>query len=474
MKDRNMDEKIKETCKSKLRCLGEDFIYALIDNPYECPIVIDRDGVIVFMSRYSKKLIGIDGDDAIGKHITDVVNETHLHEILKDGKARIGDTLYIAGRLQLISRIPIRDMDGNLIGAVGKGMLNEVTRLWDLKRKIELLDSQLQHYQSQINTLKGGNSIIGESPLIQTVKDKALLAAKTNTNILITGESGTGKEVIAYFIHQSSLRANGPFIKVNCASIPPDLFESELFGYEHGAFTGARSQGKPGKFEMADGGTILLDEIGELPLMMQAKLLRILQERTVDRLGGTKTIPVDFRLIAATNRNLDVLIKEDKFRMDLYFRINVLNIHALSLRQIPEDIPVIANHLLSQLKSEIAWGPSKISDEAIEKLKQYSWPGNVRELRNVMEKASIMAKSDVILPEDLPDHIRHYVHTDDRNVNCPLGGNLKQILEETEKKVIEDTLKSVHGNKTRAAEILGIHRTSLYEKLNKMKLNVMP
>lgn len=455
--------------KSKLRLLGEEYIYALIDNPYECPIVIGPDGVIIFISRYSEKHLGIDGDGAIGKHVTEVVDGTHLHEILKDGKARIGDMLHIAGRQQLISRIPLRDFEGNLIGAVGKGMLNEVTRLWDLQRKVELLDGQLRYYQNQVNQLKGGNIIIGESAPIRDVKEKCLLAAKTTSNILITGASGTGKEIIAYFIHQSSQRADQPFIKVNCASIPPELFESELFGYEHGAFTGARSKGKIGKFEMAHGGTILLDEIGELPLSMQAKLLRVLQERTVDRLGGTKTIPVDFRLIAATNRDLSELIKEDKFRIDLYFRINVFNIQAPSLRQMTADIPLIANYLLSQLKSEISWGPSGISEEALELMKRYSWPGNVRELRNVMEKASIIAKGNMILSDDLPEQIRLCNDQDQEQNKSSLVGNLKYILEETEKKVIEDVLRSVQGNKTKAAEILGIHRTSLYDKLKKTK-----
>jgi len=464
-----MDDKKKDVYKSKLNGLGEEFIYSLIDNPYECPIVIGKDGIIKFMSRYSRKLLGIKGDEAIGKHITEVVSETRLHEILKDGKARIGDTLYIAGRQQLISRIPLKDLKGNLIGAVGKGMLNEVSRLWDLQQKVELLDGQLQYYQKQINKLKGGNQIIGQSPPIQEVKDKALLAAKTTSTILITGESGTGKEVIAYFIHQSSHRANGPFIKVNCASIPPDLFESELFGYEPGAFTGAGTKGKPGKFEMAHGGTILLDEIGDLPLPMQAKLLRVLQERTVDRLGGTNSIPLDFRLIAATNRDLSELINEDKFRRDLYFRLNVFQIEAPSLWQMKEDIPLIANHLLSQLKTEITWGPSGISDDAMELLKRYSWPGNVRELRNVMEKASIIAKGDKICPEDLSEQVRHCIEAGDRPINYRLGGNLKKILEDTEQKVIEDVLRSVQGNKTKAAEILGIHRTSLYDKLNKTK-----
>ncbi len=464
-----MDDKNNDDYKEKLHNLGEEFIYGLIDNPYECPIVIGENGTIRFISRYSQQFLGIDGKDAIGKHITEVINGTRLHEILQDGKARIGDTLYIGGRQQLISRIPVKDTAGTLLGAVGKGMLNEVTRLWDLQRKIELLDGQLEYYQKQLSQLKGGADIIGESPPIQEVKDKSLLAAKTASNILITGESGTGKEVIAYFIHQASPRASGPFIKVNCAAIPPDLFESELFGYESGAFTGARTEGKPGKFEMAHGGTILLDEIGELPLSMQAKLLRVLQERTVDRLGGTKTIPVDFRLIAATNRDLSELIKEDKFRIDLYFRINVFNILAPSLRQMKTDIPLIAHHLLSQLKSEISWGPSGISKEAIELLKGYAWPGNVRELRNVMEKASIISRGNMIRPEDLPEQVRHCTDAGPRTDDPPLEGNLRQILEETERKVIENVLRSVQGNKTKAAEILGMHRTSLYDKLNKIR-----
>jgi transcriptional regulator with PAS, ATPase and Fis domain len=464
-----MDEKEIIRHQKKLSSLGEECIYALIDNPYECPVVVDNDGIIRFVSRFSESLLGIKGDEAVGKHITEVIEGTHLHEILKDGKARIGDTLHIAGRQQLISRIPLRDFQGNLIGAVGKGMLNEVTRLRELQKKVEQLDDRLRYYQDQVSQLKGTNIIIGQSDPIQDIKEKCLLAARTTSTILITGESGTGKEVIAYFIHQSSQRADQPFIKVNCASIPPELFESELFGYEHGAFSGASSKGKLGKFEMAHRGTILLDEIGELPLSMQAKLLRVLQERTVDRLGGTATIPVDFRLIAATNRDLSELIKKDKFRIDLYFRINVFNIQAPCLRQMPEDIPLIANHLLSQLKSEISWGPSGISKEALELMQHYSWPGNVRELRNVMEKASIIAKGDLISPVDLPEQIRSLGKQDQRHPALSLVGNLKQILEETEKKVIDDVLRTVQGNKTKAAEILGIHRTSLYDKLNKQK-----
>jgi transcriptional regulator with PAS, ATPase and Fis domain len=452
----------KSTYLAKLQKLGDEFIYALIDNPYECPIVVDERGIICFMSRFSKKLIGINPNDAVGRHIKDVISETHLHEILEDGKARIADLLYIAGKQQIISRIPLKDLHGRVIGAVGKGVFNEALKISDLSKKIELLNGQVQYYQNQVSSLKGGSSIVGNSDAIRDVKESSLLAARSKSSVLITGESGTGKEVLAQFIHQNSDRANGPFIRVNCASIPQELFESELFGYESGAFTGARSQGKAGKFELANGGTILLDEIGEMPLAMQVKLLRVLQERTIDRLGGTKAIPVDFRLIAATNRNLRLMVKEGTFRMDLYYRINIFHIHAPNLRSIPEDIPFLVNHLVSILKEELGYGGSGISPEAVALLQRYNWPGNVRELRNVLERTMIVAKDRVIQVQDLPERVRlsHY----EKYIPSKVG-NLRHILVETEKQVISEALRMAGGNKAKAAKILGIHRTSLYEKM---------
>jgi transcriptional regulator with PAS, ATPase and Fis domain len=450
---------------SKLKKLGDDFIYALIDNPYECPIVVDSRGIVCFMSRFSKRLIGIDPDESIGKHIKDVISETHLHETLEDGKARIADLLYIAGKQQLISRIPLKDLRGHIIGAVGKGVFNEATKIAELVKKNQLLNDQIQYYQNRVSRLKGGSSIIGSSTAINDVKESAMLATRSKSSVLITGESGTGKEVLAQYIHQNSARANGPFIRVNCSSIPQELFESELFGYESGAFTGARSQGKPGKFELANGGTILLDEIGEMPLPMQVKLLRVLQERTIDRLGGTKSISVDFRLIAATNRNLRLMVKEGTFRMDLYYRINIFHIHAPSLRTIPEDIPDLVHHLVAILQEELGYGEDGISDEAIVLLQRYQWPGNVRELRNVLERALIVARGRMIQAEDLPDRIRlsHRVGRVETKV-----GNLHQIMIETEKRVIAEALHAAKGNKAKAAKILGIHRTSLYEKMRNL------
>jgi transcriptional regulator with PAS, ATPase and Fis domain len=464
----------KEEQITKLKRLGDDVIYALIDNPYECPIVIDKQGIICFMSRFSKRLIGIDPDKAVGKHIKDVIKETHLHEILKDGKARIADLLYIAGKQQVISRIPLEDLDGRLLGAVGKGVLNEAVKVAELSKRIEVMDGQLQYYQKQVSDLKGGAAIVGRSAAITQMKENAMLAAKSNASVLMTGESGTGKEVVAHFIHQNSARASGPFIQVNCASIPRELFESELFGYEGGAFTGARSQGKPGKCERATGRTILLDEIGEMPRPMQAKLLRVLQEHTVDRLGGTRPIQADFRLIAATNRDLQEMVRMGDFRMDLFYRINILSIHAPRLRDIREDIPLLAAHLVGLLNEEMGWGASAISQEAMEELKNYDWPGNVRELRNVIERAMIIAKERLIRPEDLPERVRRSGTGEPSpasSIPAPQAGNLRRILAETERQTILETLHNAGGNKSRAAKILGIHRTSLYEKMRRHGLD---
>jgi len=464
----------KEEQIAKLKKLGDEFIYALIDNPYECPIVIDNKGIIRFMSRFSKRLIGIDADEAVGRHIKDVIKETHLHEILKDGKARIADILYIAGKQQVISRIPLQDLQGKILGAVGKGVFSKVSKVAELSQRIDHLSDQVQYYRQQVTDLKGGSTIVGHSAAITKLKENALLAARSNASVLITGESGTGKEVAAHFIHQNSSRSNGPFIRVNCASIPRELFESELFGYEGGAFTGARSQGKPGKFELANGGTILLDEIGEMPRPMQAKLLRVLQERTVDRLGGTKPIPADFRLIAATNRDLQEMVRKGDFRMDLFYRINILSIHAPSLRDMRGDIPLLANHLIGLLNDEMGWGASAISPEAMEELRQYDWPGNVRELRDVIERAMIIAKERIIRPEDLPERLRssdmeHGALSS--SVSVPRTGSLRSILAETERQVILETLHRAGGNKTKAAKMLGIHRTSLYEKMRQYGLD---
>ena len=443
--------------------LDKDLLKAVIDNPYECPIIIDTKGIIRFISHYSKELIGVDPVTAIGRHVKEVIKETNLHEVLETGRARIGETLFIGGRLQIISRIPLRNREGKIIGAIGKAMLHHESKVMEIQRRLDVLHGRLKYYKDEIKSLKGHRVLIGQSGLIQEVKKLALQVSGSDFPVLITGESGTGKETIAYYIHRNSKRADGPFIEVNCAAIPPELIESELFGYEAGAFTGARTRGKPGKFELANNGTILLDEIGDMPLAMQAKLLRILQEEELEHIGGTTTIKLDFRLITSTNKNLQEMMEKRTFREDLYYRICSFQIHAPSLRSIPEDIPIIAHHLMSILNREIGSYSTDISDEAMEMLKKYQWPGNVRELKNVLERGLIMARGGQLKPEHLPSRINRFEMMDDGFVQP--HSSLRERLAEVERQIIMDVLRSTGGNKIRAAKALGIHRSSLYEKL---------
>ena len=443
--------------------LDRDLLEAIVDNPYECPVIIDTRGIIRFISHYSKDLIGVDPVTAIGRHVKEVIKETNLHEVVETGRAKIGETLFVGGRLQIISRIPLRNREGKIIGAVGKAMLHHESKVMQIQRRLDVLNSKLKYYKDEIKSLKGARVLIGQSDLIQRVKKLALQVSGSDFPVLITGESGTGKETIAYYIHRNSKRADGPFIRVNCAAIPPELIESELFGYEGGAFTGARAQGKPGKFELANNGTILLDEIGDMPLTMQAKLLRVLQDQELERIGGTTTINLDYRLITSTNKGLQEMMGKGTFREDLYYRISSFHIDAPSLRAIPEDIPAIARHLMSILNQEVGSYPTDISDEAMEMLKKYQWPGNVRELKNVLERGLIMARGGQLKPEHLPGRITRLEILNEGFIRP--GGSLRDTLADVERQIIVDTLRSAGGNRIKAAKILGIHRSSLYEKM---------
>jgi transcriptional regulator with PAS, ATPase and Fis domain len=449
---------------------------AFVDNPYECPIVIDKEGIIRFMSRHNtlEKGYVVPPEEAVGKHITEVVKNTRMPEVLKTGKAEIGKTFFIGERQRIIARIPLKDADGNVIGVLGKLMFHQTEKIKDMYRRIEILEGQVQYYRSEVTSFEGGRhaweKIIGESKAMVEAKKYGLQAATSDAAALITGESGTGKELFAQAIHQNSRRAEGPFIKVNCAAIPHELIESEIFGYEGGAFTGARARGKPGKFELADHGTIFLDEIGDMPLPMQAKLLRVLQEHEVERIGATKSTKLDFRVIAATNQDLGRMIKEAHFRSDLFYRLNIFHIRTPSLREMPEDIPRIAYYLLSNLREKRRLIPNRISPEAMALFKQYSWPGNVRELKNALERAMNIAEGHQISVDDLPDRIRKF-YGEVNGTGAPVG-LLRNILADAEKRAIVEALRFTAGNKAKAARILGMHRTGLYQKLKRYGVEI--
>jgi transcriptional regulator with PAS, ATPase and Fis domain len=299
--------------------------------------------------------------------------------------------------------------------------------------------------------------------MTQELIKEAQKAAATRSPVLITGESGTGKEIFAQAIHHASTRKLYPFVRINCASIPKDLLESELFGYEKGAFTGARSEGKPGKFELAHRGTIFLDEIGDLPVGMQPKLLRVLEEKEFERVGGNTMIRTDFRLIAATNQNLEIKISEGDFRKDLFYRINVIPLHIPPLRERHEDILPIARFLLKQTADEMDLIDIDLDSESEKALLAYEWPGNVRELSNVLERTLSRMEGNIIHREDLP----FFISGRQKRAAFGMPTSIRKLQEKAERDTILDCLKEYDYNKAQVAKVLGIHRTLLYKKMKK-------
>jgi DNA-binding NtrC family response regulator len=306
-------------------------------------------------------------------------------------------------------------------------------------------------------------NIVARSPKMQEVLAVVERVAPTNSTVLLGGESGVGKDLIARAIHEKSRRARGPFIKINSTAIPETLLESELFGYERGAFTGANTS-KPGKFELADKGTLFLDEIGDIPLAIQVKLLRVLQEREFERLGGTKTIKVDVRLIAATNRDLREALEQGTFREDLYYRLNVVPIDIAPLRRRKEDIPEMVDLFIARFAKDSGKAVQSITPEAMQVLVNYHWPGNVRELQNIIERACALAKSTGLRVDDIHLDIRPSRILNDRGTFLPEG----MTLEQWEDEMIRESLRRAHGNKSQAARLLGLSRNALRYRLSKI------
>jgi two-component system, NtrC family, response regulator HydG len=323
----------------------------------------------------------------------------------------------------------------------------------------QALALQNRRLQDRLDEIQGAGRIIGASPLILKTLDLVRQVAPSTATILIQGESGTGKELIADAIHHGSPRRERAFIKVNCAALPEALLESELFGHERGAFTGAVAR-KEGRFELADGGTLFMDEIGEISPAMQAKLLRVLQAGEFERVGGTRTLTADVRVIAATNSDVAALVREKRFREDLYYRLNVITIQLPPLRARQDDIPLLAHHFLRKYAAKNAKTVGGFAEEALDILQTYAWPGNVRELENVIERAVVLTRSSVISPADLPEAL---VGADQaaRHLVISIG----TPLEEVEDRLIEETLRYTKGDKTLAAKLLGIATRTIYRRV---------
>jgi len=439
----------------------------VMDAINDCIVYVNKDGIVEMLSRAYAEFLSVDRDWAIGRHVRDVIENTRMDVVTKTGKSEVAQVQEINGRNMIATRIPIF-VNGKVVGAVGKVLFRDVDELNTLYLRINNIQKELNLYRDEFKKANKASyaleSIIGESPGMKQLKDLVKKVGNTNSNVLILGESGTGKELFAHAIHNNSKRVDAPFIKVNCSAIPFELLESELFGYEEGSFTGARKGGKIGKFKAADGGTIFLDEIGELPMSMQAKLLRVLQDREIEKIGSNISEKVDVRVIAATNKNLENMVNEGHFRLDLFYRLNVVNIRVPSLRERREDIPVLAKYLMEKISEKEGIRVDGISFKALDFLKNYDWPGNVRELENTLERAiNFMDDETRILAKHLPPKITGISSYDSMRT-------LKETIEEIEKEVILNRLILAKGNKSEAAETLGISRTSLYDKL--LKYNI--
>jgi PAS domain S-box-containing protein len=448
----------------------------------EWMLVVDANGVVTMISEEYAEFNGTTVADAVGKHVTEVVENTRMHVVAKTGVAEIGERQTIHGRALIVNRIPLRDGD-RVVGAYGRVVFKTVDQLRELAGKMNLLESKVKYYEEELTHLRGARytfaSIVGSGPAIAAVKAEAERASRTDSTVLLRGETGTGKELFAHAIHAAGPRRAGPFIKLNCAAVPAELLESELFGYEEGAFTGARRGGKPGKFELAAGGTLFLDEIGDMPLPMQAKLLRVLQEKEVDRLGGTGSRRLDLRLIAATGRNLEEMVGQGTFRADLYYRVNVIPIRIPPLREHPEDLGAIAEAFLARLSADTGEPKRRLSAELLDILRVYPWPGNVRELQNGLERAVAMSPREVLRPEYFPAHLLRFAHgvrkeatqgaaeADAEETWAKPSGSLAAVKAEAERSAILSALAAVGGNRTRAAELLRIHRVKLHEKIKR-------
>ena len=461
-----MDQRNSKQCQ----LTHSEILEILLDTTDEMVVIIDCNGRVVMLSKSYRDFL--QAKDYIGRHVTEVIENTRLPHILDTKVSELGEIQEINGTNMVASRIPILDKNNQLLGAVGKVIFKDAKELYSLAQKISRLESEVGYYKNVLNqeldTGRYFGQISGDSSVSQQVKKIAMHASRTNSNVLIVGESGTGKELYAQAIHNASKRRNQPFIRVNCAAIPDELLESELFGYEDGAFSGARKEGKKGKFELANGGSLLLDEIGEMPLNMQAKLLRVLQEKELSRLGGEKTTKIDVRIITSTNINLKEAMEGKTFREDLYYRLDVVKIGLPPLRERLCEIRVIANDLLTKLSKKMGIYVEKIEQSVFEIFLKYSWPGNVRELENVIERAiNLLDHDTVIQMNHLPQRIIESTGTNsifDQNKSLPT------LIKEIEKKAIKLKLEETHNNKNLTSKLLGISRANLYKKINEYNL----
>ncbi|GGO86659.1 sigma-54-dependent Fis family transcriptional regulator [Marinobacterium nitratireducens] len=438
-------------------------LFELLSSLCQGAVAVDPDCRVLWMSDQYRELIGVPpGREVIGRPVEEILPTTGLPRVVRSGKPNFVDLMQINGRWCLVTRLPLKKPGGEVFGAIGFVFYDDLDSIQPLFDKFARLRKRLESENLLRPSRYALDDIIGQSAVMQQLRRQALRAAQLDTTLLLLGETGTGKELLAQGIHNASPRAGAPFVGINMAALPESLVEAELFGAAPGAYTGADRQGRKGKVQLAHGGTLFLDEIAEMPLPMQAKLLRVLQEREVEALGSNRLEQVDVRVIAATAKDLRGLVEQGEFRADLYYRLNVLPIRLPPLRERHGDIALISDRLLSRIQQQANLPALPLSAAARDWLEQYDWPGNVRELHNRLERACVMAEGQAIEPADLGA-------ADDLPRQTPRPRQLGEIRQQTEWEALQEAIRLSGGNKSQAARRLGISRATLYEHLKKYR-----
>lgn len=456
-----LQEKIDSLSFQKI--LSKDLnVLKVFNSIHDGIIVIDSSSRILFANQGYTRILGVPVNKILGKKLKDIEPSAQILRVLETGKPILRGyvSLTSVDRDIICDQTPVLDKSGNLLGAVAT--------FYDPTENFKKTNKS--SHDLNINQLPiAFRTLLGKSKKFLDALFIASRAARVASTVLIYGESGVGKELLAKAIHDESKRNKGPFVPINCAAIPENLLESELFGYEEGAFTGAKKNGHIGKIERANKGTLFLDEIGELPLPMQAKILRVLQERQVERIGANRFTSVDVRFIAATNRNLEKMVKDGLFREDLYYRLSVIPIKLPPLRERKDDISLLVHHFLKQFDEK----HPKPTKDYLQSLMSYHWPGNVRELQNAIEFSLVMSQGETLESSHLPSKINGYVdesppiHTGWAEIT---KGNLKSLVRRVEKRAILDALRQSKGNRSKAIDILGVSRATFYKKLEEYKI----
>lgn len=447
-------------------CETQARINAVVETVDEAICVVDGSDTVIIWNSRAEELYGIMAQEIVGKPINNFFSNLIVTRVNKQWEEiRALHHEAVEGTHVLINATPVR-LGPRIIGAVSAE--RDVTEVVQLNQKLSHASSQVQRLEKEIVQIATGRNpfaiIKGHHKRLIELVNVARKVAATQAVVLLRGESGTGKELVAKAIHEASPRAGNSFTVINCAAIPPSLFESEMFGYEGGAFTGADKRGKPGIFEMADRGTLFLDEVGELPAEMQVKLLRVLQDGVFFRVGGSTPVKVDVRIIAATNRNLEDMLEKGAFREDLYYRLNVVALEVPPLRARREDIPELVYLFLQEFGQLYNKQIVRLEPGVMAIFLAYSWPGNIRQLKNTVERMVILTEDEVVSESSIPEALK--ISSQQDQIGAAVG--LASVTEQTERELIIRTLKQVSGNRSEAARMLGIPRSTLYYKMHQL------